>query len=516
MRPITRSKATTQKFLQYTQGMLVRMGALRSFLAALYRRLVRILLIVAGLALFVGIELQLANAINAAMFINIFIIISIVIAMMLIIVSPTWGFIFWLFFSPFAKYFIRTFLPIRIGFDMLLLGLLVTAILFRALAHRTRLPKLILPEWLLIASFVYSMVLRNASAIATPAYLSQIILTPLVVYFVAKSAIVKKEHIGWILLAMLLVGLSWTLLGIYEQQSGHSWLSPLVGFDVQAQGESMGSGHRSLGPAGHYYLYGNAIILAILITMHRAGWTRKITSKVLHYSLLPILLLGLYYGYSRAPYLAFAFALLLMLLLVRLSFKRYFVFTAAIVVVVTILLSVWVSDKVLEGRLESSSSSRLAFNATSMNMFKAHPVFGIGLRRYQESVPDYVSSIKHLHRGSAFGVATYWSRPHNEYLLVLAEQGIVGFLLYFGCYITFIITAFRVRSKLDKAGVFGAEFAALVIAFVFGVLLTMITDEFQNWLYMYAIIFVLFAAVVRLGEMAAANKLIVNVDSNDV
>lgn len=523
---IQRKKNRIQMILGWVLGILTSafkmavawLPVARTRIAPGYRRLKRGLIVTLGFSAFICAELILAKAINNNMLYLMGAILAVLTALVVVVAYPTWGFICWLFLSPFAKYFLRVFTVYKIGFDIILLGSLLVVVLLRALMHRTRPSKLILAEWLLIGSFIYSTIIRNTASLTTPDILSQLVLAPLVLYFIAKSVITKREHILYFVVILILTGISWAILGIYEQYAGKSWLSPLVGADVQAFGESMGQGHRSVGPAGHYYLYGNGIILSILLALHWGGWAKKQGVRVLCYTICPILLMGLYYGYTRAPYLAFLLAITLMLVLSKRSSKRYLLFVVVIFTAVGVLIPHWMSNSTLRNRLEKQSA-RSGMAETSLNMFWAHPYFGIGSYKYLEFVPKYASP-KHVYQKYRAGsVMGYWARPHSEYYLVLAEQGIIGFVLYFGCIFAFLTQMFRIRRRLNSDGGLGKEFASVVIAFTCGVLLTMITDEFQGWLLMYAMLFIMFAVVLRLDALVAqeksSNDRLENIDRTD-
>ncbi len=480
-----------------------RLQSAQSWMAPRYRQLVRALCVLMGLAIFAAAEWYVAVAIDSEMYYAMIALGALVAAMVVVAVSPTWGFITWLFLSPFANYFLRPRTKWVIGVDAVLLGLLVISIAFRALADRRRLSKLLFAEWMMIASWIYAMVLRNTGAFGTNEYPTQLLQTSIVVYFIAKSVIRDKKHVAWVALAVLGVGTVWAGFGIYEHFAGQSWLSLAAGAAVRMRGQHDVGAGRSIGPAGHYYLYGNVIILSLLIATHFAGWVRNVGLRIFYYALWPVLLLGLYFGYSRAPYLALVLALSIMLLLARAGFKRYLTVTILIAVAVVLVAPYWLSDRELTRRLESSPKARWATYATSVNMFRAYPFFGVGLNKYGDLTSSYVSGMGHPYlRTSPTGLVYYWARPHCEYLLVLCEQGIVGFILYFGTLLAFIHAMWRARSGLDQRGLLGKDLPSIVIAFTLGVMLTMVTDEFQLHVYMYFIMFTMFAMVERLRELS--------------
>jgi len=477
----------------------------RAWAAPWWRKAVRASVVLTGLGIFIQLQLYVAGLIRAE---AIFLLIrnaGIALALIIVVVNPTWGFVYWVFFSPIAVWFVRQETKFMVGFDFVVLAELVVVMTVRALVERSKIRKLDFAEWMLVMTFVYMTILRNTASVGTPPFASQLLVSPVVVYFIARAAMRRKEHIVWVATAFFLVGVVWAFSGIYEHWAGKAWFSPLVGGDYQITGEKDVGAGRSTGPAGHYYLYGNIIILALLLAYHRAGWVTRKWARALYYLSCPVLLLGLYYGYSRAPYLALGLALVIMLLLARISFKRYLAVTACVAVAVAMIVPLWMSDKELTRRLEASPAGRTAISATSWNMFRDYPWFGVGTGNYAKMTPQYLSGLSHPHKKLGLGLVKWWSAPHSHYWLMLTEQGVVGFVLYFGCIAAFLVAVFRIRGRLSSRGALGKEFPSLVIAFMCAVLLTMVTDTLYM-MFMQAAMFGMFATVVRLDELLAEEK----------
>ena len=70
--------------------------------------------------------------------------------------------------------------------------------------------------------------------------------------------------------------------------------------------------------------------------------------------------------------------------------------------------------------LIESEQSRAAVAQAALAMFAAFPVFGVGFGVFEFVSPSYTGGV---------GEATY---SHDQYLNILAEQGIVGILLIAG------------------------------------------------------------------------------------
>lgn len=69
----------------------------------------------------------------------------------------------------------------------------------------------------------------------------------------------------------------------------------------------------------------------------------------------------------------------------------------------------------------AATNSRLALLADAWEMIKAHPVIGIGLNNFVERLPDF----------DVTGISQRWIAPvHNEFVLMAAETGVLGFMAF--------------------------------------------------------------------------------------
>ncbi len=93
-------------------------------------------------------------------------------------------------------------------------------------------------------------------------------------------------------------------------------------------------------------------------------------------------------------------------------------------------------------------NNRFYFWQTSVEMFKENPVFGVGGNNWKIHFPKY--GLEEMNYSVANGV-TQLQRPHNDYLWVLAEFGIVGFVLYLAFFISMLLYLFKLLKHGDKA-----------------------------------------------------------------
>ncbi|MEQ6119637.1 O-antigen ligase family protein [Reichenbachiella sp. MALMAid0571] len=92
-----------------------------------------------------------------------------------------------------------------------------------------------------------------------------------------------------------------------------------------------------------------------------------------------------------------------------------------------------------------SINERLVVWQESIGIIKDHPVLGVGPGNWKVTVPYYrIGGIRNDY-GKIVRI-----RPHNIYVQVLTENGIIGFLLYYGSWVLVLTCALIVLFKSEK------------------------------------------------------------------
>ncbi len=147
------------------------------------------------------------------------------------------------------------------------------------------------------------------------------------------------------------------------------------------------------------------------------------------------------------------------------------------------------SENCLSDKVENQEKGRLIIFSkhhenhyfTALNMFKSNPIFGIGpkLFRYKCSDPKY----KPFENAKESDICS--THPHNSYIQLLSETGIIGFLLIFPLFILicykFILQFFYIIFK-RKYLISDFQICVLVSLFIFTFPLIPTGSVFNNWL----------------------------------
>lgn len=100
--------------------------------------------------------------------------------------------------------------------------------------------------------------------------------------------------------------------------------------------------------------------------------------------------------------------------------------------------------KRLASVFETSSPNRvkrLEIWSRTIEMFLDHPLLGVGAGNWKIHAPDYYQpdpTEYYYHN---------WRRPHNDFLWVLSEKGLPGFLFFIGFFISLLVLALKALSR---------------------------------------------------------------------
>jgi hypothetical protein len=147
--------------------------------------------------------------------------------------------------------------------------------------------------------------------------------------------------------------------------------------------------------------------------------------------------------FNRASILALAVSSLVAAFYLKKSW-RYFILAGLIVVAVVCILN----PKFLDSQ---SLQNRFATWKATNELVRENPFFGIGINNWALEIPRYA----HLMLESNLNNELIYQRPHNDFLWVLSEAGIFGFICYAGIFVFGLFYAIKTRNVLALAGIAG-------------------------------------------------------------
>jgi O-antigen ligase len=288
----------------------------------------------------------------------------------------------------------------------------------------------------IIVSLAFILLLSKRT-LATTYHFYDHVFVPICLYLIVRLLRPGQKEIGWLVYIALFVVISQTAIGLI------SWLAPSL-----LPSTWLGlAGLRTTGSLRSPAVYSTALIFCGLLALH-AGINRRSTlGRLAHLGTFALALVGVFMTFSRGSWLGGSLVLLGVIYLYPGLMLRVLVVAA---LVATLLGGNILADQLefADQRLNSTDTalSRLPVYYAALRMFQEKPLFGWGYlnfdiydREYQGRVGDLVNPVKD-------------HTSHNEYLTILAEQGLIGLGLFLTPVLWWLVRSVRVFSRLPKQG----------------------------------------------------------------
>lgn len=221
-------------------------------------------------------------------------------------------------------------------------------------------------------------------------------------------------------------------LGGFPTSTGHRWIFDRF-FGVAREVKIL---KRVCGTFLHPNVFGGFMLMAPLITYHLFTLTEERWKRGLFCAAIFFQIFTLFLTFSRAALIGFLLATLVWLFFRRK--EKPIVKSVGLIFVLSCTLSLFLLLPALQDRggvinynqvAQVSDQGRVVFNDIAIGMVKKHPLMGVGYNNYTLHMQEF--SPQKLEPIQFFPV-------HNIYLLVAAEEGLIGlflFLLFLGAVI---------------------------------------------------------------------------------
>lgn len=302
----------------------------------------------------------------------------------------------------------------------------LTLLLFSAAAglRTRRLPRLG-PAELLMAGYVVVSLLSIAYTSATPRdsvyHLYDAVVVPMILYLLVRLVEPDETALRTLVPAVVFLLVTQAIIGLT------AWVAPgaLPAAWLGKLGERTTGSLRSPDVYGSVLLFCGLFLLGGVLTSR--GYVKRMGPLVL----FAVAVFMVFMTYSRASWLAGAFALLGLAALARglvLQLTLLLVPVALLLVLSGVLHG---QIEFAQTRLESQQSdesalSRLPVAYASVRMLADKPAFGFGYENFNRFDYDFQGPVGNL----VYPAKDHSS--HNLYLTILAEQGLIGAALYLG------------------------------------------------------------------------------------
>jgi len=253
-------------------------------------------------------------------------------------------------------------------------------------------------------------------------HLAQGYAMPFAAFFIGKNLLRTDRDLHRISWAFIMLGFAIGSFGILQQFLGMALL-PNSGYVATAEGRSFGT---LTGPI-EFGIIVSAGFFAALATLPA---TRNGLARVFLLATLLVTVVALVYSKTRGVLLGLAVGLVVIARF-QPSLRRPLIIASGLGVLA--LAAAWpilAETDLVRYRLTELSPiyNRVALSATALNMASAHPIIGSGFGKYTfaNGKWDYITSLEGI--PSWYAVAP--GVPHNEFLHILVQLGLVGLFAY--------------------------------------------------------------------------------------
>ena len=205
------------------------------------------------------------------------------------------------------------------------------------------------------------------------------------------------------------------------------------------------------------------IQIPILIFMAQENFLpKKLRPVAIGVALLSVLCLGL--SMTRGAWLAFIATLFLFAILEKkyrmLTAKLFAALFVAFLIVLAMSPQLQARIDTLTDRNFQSNSERILMWESAINIFSDYPVHGIGQKMFEKMYNEHYISPDAKERPDE--MMSGHTHPHNNFLFVLSEGGVIGLVSFIGLYV-YLFRRFFLQYKQENFMTFSAGLTLLLI-----------------------------------------------------
>lgn len=328
------------------------------------------------------------------------------------------------------------------SFDRLFLVWIVLMFVLRLVLQRRSLKGPFTADVLIALHTIYVLVLIQVGE--SPDFHNWVLsnLSPLFAFFYGKYILEDQRGVRNIFTFFVLVSLYYSVQSIAQHMNWQALIWPKAILDIHIGLFHQG---RSRGPVLHPPYFGQLSAILLLVQVFLLAMARRIGARLIFTATALLALLGLFYTYTRGPWVAAAVALMVLAAL-RPSYRKALAVFAVVAVLASTLGTLqFANSRFLQERVANTDTigNRLGFLANALRMIRDHPLFGVGYFKFNEvrgqyNQATYIPFYGLVRKGLAAEVPI-----HDIYIGRTAEEGLISIGLMIAFYLVVLRTFIR-------------------------------------------------------------------------
>ena len=368
--------------------------------------------------------------------------------------APLAAIALWLLFAP---YLLQTDGVPRYGYWIVHRALpvitLVVLVASRALGLRARPfgrlggPEVLMATYVLVTTL--SIAYTSTGAATSLIVLYDRVVIPMCLYLIVRLIRPTDESLRWLVPMAAIVLVAQTALGVASWAAPETLPSDWIGR----------VGSRTIGSLGSPSVYGVTVLAAGAYLLHAAATAHRRVARIALRALFGVAVVMAVVTFSRGVWLAAVVVVIAATFVHPASLRRLAFAVAPILVVLAFTGAASGQIETIEQRFGSDDTAleRLPIALASLRMFEEKPLHGWGYgtfdefdRQFQSAVGGFIPEKDHA--------------SHNVYLTLLAEQGLIGVLLFLGPAIWLLARTIGTFSRLPRTGLASRKLIVLLWA----------------------------------------------------
>lgn len=332
---------------------------------------------------------------------------------------------------------------------------------------------------------------------------------PFIFFYFARAVINQEKQIRLVMGYLAVLGIYFGVMGIFEKMGWYGLVFPKIIVDPNVEvGGLARLGFRVRGIFLHPAILGCVMTMAFFAAWYSLSRQRGMLPKITKVALLLVTPPTIFFTQTRSVYVGFLGALLVGAIWSKLLRP------ICVGLILAGMLGVFLNWENLgtedreKGGLATMSTvdHRIVLACEAADVFLDHPFFGCGFMNFQDVAVDYrkprdVPFFGHIDVG--VGGETV---PHNIFVTIIAEQGLLGIIPYFLIY--FFVWRASVKSyrELPQEGTVSRDFVVCVWCAIAGYFINAMFIEMRYFEYVNVLFFFLIGSMIGMSDRYVAER----------
>jgi O-antigen ligase len=288
---------------------------------------------------------------------------------------------------------------------------------------------------------------------------------PYAMFMLSKNAFVTRDDLKkFLYFAAVPLSVYFPVNHFFERLGMTKFVFPRYILSAELGGRTIFAGQRTIGAFLQPVATGFALICMFILSLYALSKLKGFLPRLAMGILCMMTPLAVFVIYTRSVYLGFFIAMTILAVFGK-RLRTY----AIVIIVITVLAVMANWENVTTANREAgglaaktSALGRLVLLETSLRMFMDHPFTGVGFEQYEVHRLPYVRQV----RTTLLGARESWMgknvKQHNQFLLLLTELGLMGFVPL--CLVYYFILRLLWKARKIHDDTYDYEFVVVVWA----------------------------------------------------